>query len=81
MYAAGKLASTYADVREIKQVRWCTLNTLEISFKHVTTTLLYVGIRCHTVNKSQNVVLALKHLQRMPTCCLYVRHKLDVRNG
>ena len=65
MYAAGKLcirygtlAPTYADVIEIKQVRWCTLNTLEISFKHVTNTLLYVGIRCHTANRSQNFVLA-----------------------
>ena len=65
MYAEGKLcirygtlAPTYADVREIKQVRWCTLNTLEISFKHVTNTLLYVGIRCHTANRSQNFVLA-----------------------
>ena len=65
MYAAGKLyirqgtlAPTDADVREIKQVRWCTLNTLEISFKHVTNTLLYVGIRCHTANRSPNFVLA-----------------------
>ena len=39
-------------------VRWCTLNTLEISFKHVTNTLLYVGIRCQTANRSQNFVLA-----------------------
>ena len=43
---------------EIKQVRWCTQNTLEISFKHVTNTLLYVGIRCHTANRYQNFVLA-----------------------
>ena len=34
------------------------LNTLEISFKHVTNTLLYVGIRCHTENRSQNFELA-----------------------
>ena len=27
-------------------------------FKHVTNTLLYVGIRCQTANRSQNVVLA-----------------------
>ena len=52
------LATAYADVREIKQVRWCTLNTLEISFKHVKNTLLYVGIRCHTAKRSQNFVLA-----------------------
>ena len=55
MYAAGKfcmrkgtLAPTYADVYEIKQVPLCTLNTLEIRFKHVTNRLLYAGIRCHT---------------------------------
>ena len=42
----------------IKQVRCCSLNALEISFKHVTNTPLYVGIRCHTANRSQNVVLA-----------------------
>ena len=65
MYAAGKLcirsgtlATTYADICEIKQVRWCMLNTLEISFKHVTHTLLYIGIRCHTADRSQNFVLA-----------------------
>ena len=36
----------------------CTLNSLEINFKHVTNTLLYVGIRCQTANRSQNFVLA-----------------------
>ena len=84
MYAADKLCKrspTYADILEMKQERWCTLNTLEISFKHVTNTLLYVGKRCHTSNRSQTFVLAYKNLQRMPTHCLYVRHKLDVRNG
>ena len=52
------LTPTNAEVWEIKQVRWCTLNSLEISFKHVTHTLLYVGIRCHTANRSPNSVLA-----------------------
>ena len=55
MYAAGKLcirvgtlAPTYADVLEIKQVRWCTLITLEISLNTLRTrycTLVYVVIR------------------------------------
>ena len=61
MYAAGirqgTLAPTYAGVGEIKQVRWCTLNTLEISFKRVTNTLLYVGIRCYAANRSQILYL------------------------
>ena len=41
----------------INQVRWCTLNTLEISFKYVTHTLQYVGVRCHIAKGSQNCVL------------------------
>ena len=55
-----------------------TLNKLEISFKYDTNTLQYVGIRCHTSNGSKNLVHA-QRFQRMPTYCLYVRHKLDVR--
>ena len=39
------------------QVRWCTLNKLEISFKYVTNTLQYVGVRCHMAKGSQNLVL------------------------
>ena len=42
------LAPTYADIWEIKQVRWCTQNTLEISFNTLRTrysTLVYVVIR------------------------------------
>ena len=31
----------------IHQVRWCTLNKLEMSFKYATNTLQYVGVRCH----------------------------------
>ena len=57
-----------------------TLNTLEISLKHGTNTLQYIGIRCYTAKRSQNFVFALKKNQRMPTYCLYARHKLDVRN-
>ena len=34
------------------------LNTLEISFKRVTNTLLYAGIRSHTANGSKNFALA-----------------------
>ena len=30
---------------KINQVRWCTLNKLEIRFQYVTNTLQYVGIR------------------------------------
>ena len=36
----------------------CTLNKLEMRFKHTTNTLQYVGIRCHTAKRSQNFVLA-----------------------
>ena len=35
----SRIAPTYADVRKIQQLRWYTLSTLEISFKHVTNTL------------------------------------------
>ena len=34
-----RIAPTYADVWKIQQVRWYTLSTLEIRFKHVTNTL------------------------------------------
>ena len=54
----GTLAPTYADVWEIQPVRWCTLNKLEISFKYVTITLQYVGIRSHMASGSQNFVQA-----------------------
>ena len=55
------------NICEIQQVRWCTLNKLEISFQYVTNTLQYGGIRCHTAKRSQNFTF------------LYVRHKLDIR--
>ena len=42
---------------KIQQVRWCTLNKLEIRFQYVTNTLQYVGIRCHMTKFSQNFVL------------------------
>ena len=42
---------------KINQVRWCTLNKLEILFQYVTNTLQYVGIRCHMAKWSQNFVL------------------------
>ena len=42
------LVPTYKDVWEIKQVHWCTLNKLEISFKYVTNKPQHIGIRCHT---------------------------------
>ena len=34
-----RIAPTYADVCKIQLVRWYTLSTLEIGFKHVTNTL------------------------------------------
>ena len=49
------------------QVRWCTLNKLEISFKYVTNTLQYVGVRCHG-----------KRVSKFGTD-LYLRHTLDAR--
>ena len=42
---------------EIHQVRWCTLNKLEIRFQYVTNMLQYVGIRCYMTKWSQNCVL------------------------
>ena len=42
---------------KIHQVRWCTLNKLEIRFQYVTNTLQYVGIRCHITNILQIFVL------------------------
>ena len=45
------LGPAYVDVWEIQQVGWCTLNSLEISFKHVSNMLQYVGICCHTAKK------------------------------
>ena len=39
---------------KINQVRWCTLDKLEICFQYVTNTLQYVGIRCHIAKWSQN---------------------------
>ena len=42
---------------KIHQVRWCTLNELEICFQYVTNTLQYVGIRCHMTKWCQNLVL------------------------
>ena len=48
----------YADVIEIQQVCWCTLNKLEISFKHDTNTLQYIGIHCNMAKRSQHFVLA-----------------------
>ena len=50
------IAPTYADVWKIQQVRWYTLSMLEISFKHVTNTLLYGGIRWHTAKWSNEFV-------------------------
>ena len=42
---------------KIHQVRWCTLNKLEIGFQYFTNTLQYVGICCHMTKWSQNFVL------------------------
>ena len=42
---------------KINQVRWCTLNKLEIRFQYITNTLQYVGICCHMAKWSQNFVL------------------------
>ena len=57
------------------QVRWCTLNKLEISFKYVTNTLQYVGVRCHMPKRSQNLVLiyTLDIRWMYATCKLYIR--------
>ena len=41
---------------KINQVRWCTLDKLEMRFQYVTNTLQYVGIRCHMAKWSQNLV-------------------------
>ena len=41
----------------INQVRWCTLNKLEISIKYITNTLQYASIRCSIAKGSQNAVL------------------------
>ena len=62
---------------KLQQVRWCTLNTFEISFKYVVNTLLHVGIR----RIDPKILYLHKNLQRMSTYCLYARHKLDIRNG
>ena len=57
MYAAGKLCIRKHQRMKIHQIRWCTLNKLEIRYQYVTNTLQYVGIRCHMTKWSQNVVL------------------------
>ena len=36
---------------KIHQVRWCTLNQLQIRFQYVTNTLQFVGIRCRIYDK------------------------------
>ena len=36
---------------KIHQIRWCTLNKLEIRFQYVTNTLQYVGIRTLSYDK------------------------------
>ena len=41
---------------KINQVRWCTLDKLEIRFQYVTNTLQYAGIRCHMAKWSHNLV-------------------------
>ena len=42
---------------KIHQVRWCTLNKLEIRSQYVTNKLQYVGIRCHIKKWAQNFAL------------------------
>ena len=82
MYATGKLcmryvtlAPTYANVCEIQQVRWCTLNKLEISCQYVTNTLQYGGIRCHTAKRSRNFV----HSYTLDIRWMYATCKLCIR--
>ena len=60
---------------EIHQVRWCTLNKLEIRFQYVTNTLQYVGIRCHMTKWSENFVLfyTFDISQMYATCKLCIR--------
>ena len=41
----------------MNQVRWRTLNKLDIRFPYVTSTRQYVGIRYHVAKWSQNFVL------------------------
>ena len=42
---------------KINQVRWCTLNKLEIRFQYVRNTLQYVGMRYDMAKRSHNFVL------------------------
>ena len=44
------------NVCKIQQVRWCTLNKLEISFQYATNMLQYGGKRCHKAKRSHNFV-------------------------
>ena len=52
-----KLGYVSTNVREIQQVHWCTVNKLEIRCQYVSTTLQYVGKRCHMTKWYQNCVL------------------------
>ena len=54
MYAAGKLCGRMRD--EASMLVYAEY--IRDNFKHVTNTLLYVGIRCYTANRSPNFVLA-----------------------
>ena len=58
---------------------WYTLNTLQISFKHVTITLEYVGIRCQEIPKFCVCIKKIFSVCRR-IAYTYVRHKLDLRN-
>ena len=62
MYAPDKLCIRYVSTNicgrmKDHQVRWCTLNKLEIRFQYITNTLQYDGILYHMTKRSQNFVL------------------------
>ena len=49
----------------------------ETRYEHAT-------VRWYTLSYGEQIpkfCACIKNLQRMPTYCLYVRHKLDIRNG
>ena len=57
MHALRYVSTNLQGCMKNGQVRWCTLNALEIRFQCVANTLQYVGIRCHMTKMPQNLVL------------------------
>ena len=54
------------------QVRWCTLNKLEIRLQYVTNTLQYVGIPCHMTKWSQILYCFIRLIK--VRCALHVSY-------